>query len=59
MEIFKQFGACRKMESTENVLGINVDEHVITDEQGIADHFNEFFVNVAVKTETATDALIF
>ena len=35
------------MESTENALGIKVDELVITNEQVIAGHFKEFFVNLA------------
>ena len=35
------------MESTENAFGIKVDEQVITNEQMIADHFNEFFINIA------------
>ena len=37
------------MESTENDIDTKVDEHVITNEQVIADHFNEFFVNAASK----------
>ena len=48
---FQQFGACSKNGSAENIsVGIKVDEHVITNEQVIADHFNEFsiiHVNVA------------
>ena len=36
-----------KKGNTENELGITVDEHVIINEQLTADHFNEFFVNVA------------
>ena len=46
-KIFRQFGACSKMGSAEDVLGIKVDEHVITNEQVNADHFNKFFINVA------------
>ena len=47
-KIFKQFGACSKRGSAENIsVDIKVDEHVITNEQVIADHFNEFFINVA------------
>ena len=45
--IFQQFDACRKMEATENTLGIKVDENVTMNEQVIFDLFNEFFVNVA------------
>ena len=46
-KIFKQFGACKKMESTENAFGIKINEQVITNEQMIADHFNDFFINIA------------
>ena len=48
-KIFRQFGACSKMRSAEDALGIQVDEHVITNEQIIADHFNKFFINVTSK----------
>ena len=37
--LIDQFGACRKMEYTENALSIKVDEHIITNEQVLADHF--------------------
>ena len=37
----------KKMESTENAFGIKINEQVITNEQMIADHFNEFFINIA------------
>ena len=36
-----------KIESTENAFGIKINEQVITNEQMIADHFNEFFINIA------------
>ena len=35
------------MGTTENDLGIKVDGNVITNKQLVADHFNEFFINVA------------
>ena len=35
------------MESTENAFGIKINAQVITNEQMIADHFNEFFINIA------------
>ena len=46
-KIFQQFGASSKKGSAENILGIKHGEHVITHEKLIADHFNEFFINVA------------
>ena len=36
-----------KMESTKNAFGIKINEQIITNEQMIADHFNEFFINIA------------
>ena len=36
-----------KMESTENAFGIKINEQVITNEQMIADHFNDFYINIA------------
>ena len=48
-KIFRQFHASSKIGSAEDVLGIIVDEHVIKNEQVIADHFNKFFINVASK----------
>ena len=35
------------MESTENAFGIKINEQVILSEKMIADHFNEFFINIA------------
>ena len=47
-KIVQHFGACGKKGSAENIsVGIKVDEQVITNEQVIADHFNELFINVA------------
>ena len=46
-KIFQQFGASSKKGSAENILGIKHGEQVITHEKLIADHFNEFFINVA------------
>ena len=45
-KIFQQFGASSKKGSAENILGIKHGEQVITHEKLIADHFNEFFINV-------------
>ena len=45
-KIFRQFGACNKKGPTESYLGIKVNENFVTNEQVVADLFNEFFVNV-------------
>ena len=46
-KFFIQFGASSKRGSTESCLGIKVNENFITNEQVVADLFNEFFINVA------------
>ena len=46
-KIFQQFGTGGKKGAAENILGIKDEEQVITNEQVIADHFNDFFINVA------------
>ena len=46
-KIFKHFCSLQKMESTESAFGIKINEQAITNEQMMADHFNEFFINIA------------
>ena len=46
-KIFQQFGTGGKKGAAENILGIKNEEQVITNQQVIADHFNDFFIKVA------------
>ena len=44
---FSNLGPVVKKGVAENILGIKNEEQVITNAQVIADHFNDFFINVA------------
>ena len=48
-KIFKEFGASSKRGNNDKILGININEEIVTDESVLADTFNDYFVNIASK----------
>ena len=46
-KIFKEFGASTKPDNTDKILGLNIDDKVVTDETIFAETFNDYFVNIA------------
>ena len=48
-KIFKEFGASTKWDNNDKILGLNIDDKVVTDETILAELFNDYFVNIASK----------
>ena len=48
-KIFKEFGASSKRGNNDKILGININEEIVTDESVLAETFNDYFVNIASK----------
>ena len=46
-KLFRKFGASCKKQPTENIIGVKVNGHFISNEKKIADIFNTYFVNAA------------
>ena len=49
LKIFKEFGASTKRDNNDKILGLNIDDKVVTDETILAETFNDYFVNIASK----------
>ena len=48
-EIFKEFGACSKRDTNDKILGLNINNEIVTDESIFAESFNDYFVNITVR----------
>ena len=48
-KIFKEFGASSKKNNDNKILGLNIDNEIVTDESILAETFNDYFVNIASK----------
>ena len=46
-KIFKEFGASSKKNNNDKILGLNIDNEIVTDESVLAETFNDYFVNIA------------
>ena len=46
---FKEFGTSSKKGSNNDILGLKVNGETVSDESVLAEHFNEYFINVASK----------
>ena len=46
-KFFKEFGASSKRGNNDKILGININEEIVTDESVLAETFNDYFVNIA------------
>ena len=47
MEFFKEFGASSKKNNNNKILGLNIDNEIVTDESVLAETFNDYFVYIA------------
>ncbi|MEW8542134.1 MAG: endonuclease/exonuclease/phosphatase family protein, partial [Candidatus Thiodiazotropha sp.] len=48
-KIFKEFGASSKSKNNRNndILGLNINGKIVSDDASIAEHFNDYFINIA------------
>ena len=47
--MFKELGASSNKCSNNDILGLKVNGKSVSDESVLAEHFNEYFINVAFK----------
>ena len=46
-KIFKEFGASNKKSDDNNILGLRIDDKIVSDNTKLAEIFNDYFINIA------------
>ena len=46
-KLFKEFGASYKKNHNEDILGLSINEEIVSDHSELAGIFNDYFINIA------------